>query len=471
MMTDKRKISGSDLQSMLMFGLILLFFLGVIFAYYLMLHSETRLRIEKTSELIATTAAEQIKSYLAYGRDTLEMACHTLDAMLREKRSQSEIKDFLVSQSASVANITLGNATGSYGLFNGEYLDGTGWVPDADFVPEDRPWYIDAHASRGQVTVVDPYLDLQTNTTTISFAKRLCDKRSVAALDFSLRPLQTITEELSLQSGSIEIVLDRKYHVIAHSRKSEVGKNYMADQGSLGNAIVNALRSSGKRVFSLRFGRAAYIVNTAPLAEHWCCISVFDATADFVQLNDILVFTILASFLVFSVLLFIMIRFNRRTRLAQQLREKAERATAANEAKSSFLSNMSHEIRTPINAVLGLNEMVLRESNETSVIEYSEGIRTAGNTLLGLINDILDFSKIEAGKMKIVPADYDLSTLINDLVNMIRTRADHKELLLRPDFDENIPQRLHGDDVRIKQVITNILTNAVKYTEKGSVTF
>ena len=153
------------------------------------------------------------------------------------------------------------------------------------------------------------------------------------------------------------------------------------------------------------------------------------------------------------------------------LRRQSELAAAASEAKSSFLSNMSHEIRTPINAVLGMNEMIRRESSEQDVIEYSENIRTAGNTLLGLVNDILDFSKIEAGKMEILPVDYDLSSLINDLVNMIQARADKKGLLLKLDFDEGMPKLLHGDEVRIKQVVTNILTNAVKYTEKGSVTF
>ena len=156
---------------------------------------------------------------------------------------------------------------------------------------------------------------------------------------------------------------------------------------------------------------------------------------------------------------------------SEELREAKAAAENASQAKSVFLSNMSHEIRTPINAVLGMNEMILRESEELNIIEYSENIRTAGTTLLGLINDILDFSKIEAGKMDIIPVNYDLSSLINDLVNMIQARTDNKGLLLKLEFDENIPKMLYGDEVRIKQVVTNILTNAVKYTEKGSVTF
>ena len=155
----------------------------------------------------------------------------------------------------------------------------------------------------------------------------------------------------------------------------------------------------------------------------------------------------------------------------EKLADASERAIAANQAKSSFLSNMSHEIRTPINAVLGMNEMILRESEDQNVLTYSENIRTAGNTLLGLVNDILDFSKIEAGKMEIIPVDYDVSSLLNDLVNMSRTKADNKGLELILDFDADMPKFLNGDEIRIKQIITNILTNAIKYTEKGSVTF
>ena len=154
-----------------------------------------------------------------------------------------------------------------------------------------------------------------------------------------------------------------------------------------------------------------------------------------------------------------------------ELLNLSERAFAASEAKSSFLSNMSHEIRTPINAILGMNETIIRECNDSEIISYAENIKTAGNTLLGIINDILDFSKIEAGKIEIIPVDYDLSSLINDLVNMIQIKADNKGLALSLEFDKNLPKILCGDEVRIKQVITNLLTNAVKYTEKGIVTF
>ncbi|SFC36612.1 ATP-binding protein [Butyrivibrio sp. YAB3001] len=155
--------------------------------------------------------------------------------------------------------------------------------------------------------------------------------------------------------------------------------------------------------------------------------------------------------------------------MTEELTAAVGEAKAASEAKSSFLSNMSHEIRTPINAIIGMDEMILRECDDKNVLEYAQNIKAAGNTLLSLVNDILDFSKIEAGKMDIIPVDYDFSSVINDLMHMIKPRADAKNLELIFDVDQNIPCILNGDEIRIKQVITNILTNAVKYTEKGSV--
>ena len=167
----------------------------------------------------------------------------------------------------------------------------------------------------------------------------------------------------------------------------------------------------------------------------------------------------------------------RAAELQNKLLEKANKdadlarheALAANEAKGKFLAQMSHEIRTPINAVLGMDEMILRESKEQNVREYAMDIYTAGQSLLSLINDILDFSKIDSGKMEIVPVEYDISSLIHDLVNMTSQRAADKGLSLEVEADAQIPSRLYGDDVRIRQILINILTNAVKYTHEGTV--
>ena len=156
-------------------------------------------------------------------------------------------------------------------------------------------------------------------------------------------------------------------------------------------------------------------------------------------------------------------------KLNQEYEKAKDEAVRANEAKSLFLSNMSHEIRTPINAVLGMNEMILRECADKQILSYAANIRSSGKTLLFLINDILDMSKIESGKMEIVRVEYEPENMMMDLWNVIFLRAQEKGLSIRFTLDETMPRVLYGDDVRIKQIVTNLLTNAVKYTPQGGI--
>lgn len=168
-----------------------------------------------------------------------------------------------------------------------------------------------------------------------------------------------------------------------------------------------------------------------------------------------------------------------------ELLEEKVRAESANNAKSDFLANMSHEIRTPINAVLGMNEMIIRENHRAmdlaasepllvkdsleNISVYAGDVKKAGHNLLAIVNDILDFSKIEAGRMDLLEAPYQLSSLINDINNMILFKAQDKGLKFTVEVDPSIPDELSGDEVRIRQIFTNLLNNAVKFTDKGSV--
>ena len=192
---------------------------------------------------------------------------------------------------------------------------------------------------------------------------------------------------------------------------------------------------------------------------------------------------LLLSLLVAAVLSMIIVRPF--VQMQARLLEEKVRAESSNRAKSDVLAKMSHEIRTPINTVLGMNEMILREDRNAqnhsgdsappvrealkNIGVYAENVKNAGNNLLAIINDILDFSKIEAGRMELQETVYQLSSLLNDLSNMFCFKAQEKGLEFTIDADESLPDTLRGDKVRIRQVLTNILNNAVKYTEHGSV--
>jgi signal transduction histidine kinase/DNA-binding response OmpR family regulator len=219
--------------------------------------------------------------------------------------------------------------------------------------------------------------------------------------------------------------------------------------------IARPIRTMSKAMAGIYNAKEGYL-NASIKAVHDLDIRTNDEIEDLYHAMDLTVYRL--------------VEYIELVKTRQSIEDQLQNAKSANEAKSRFLSNISHEIRTPINAVLGFDEMILRESKDQEILGYARDIQSSGKTLLALINDILDFSKIEAGKMEIIPVEYELGSLMNDIVNMSEMRAREKSLKLFVDVDENIPHILFGDEIRIKQCIINIITNAVKYTEEGAVT-
>ena len=159
-----------------------------------------------------------------------------------------------------------------------------------------------------------------------------------------------------------------------------------------------------------------------------------------------------------------------KAKLTEELEKAKEEAERANQAKTQFLARVSHEIRTPINAIMGMNEMILRESDEVNTRKYANDVKDSSVFLLNIINEILDSSKIESGMMEIVKVNYNLGSFLNDLYNMINVKAKEKGLELIFDIDATVPSECNGDAKRIRQVLLNILSNAVKYTNQGTIT-
>ncbi len=463
---------SSHISRLIPYILMAVFFVSVVAMYYRKLYSETRENIINAGEINAIESSRQIAEVLQTSMDVLKLSGYTLDNMLTENRSRRDMLDYLTNETVAVRDSIIKNTTGIYGFIGGEYMDGSGWIPEEGYDPVSRPWYIEAKKSKGKIAIADPYIDMDTGNVMISIVRTLKDGKSVVGIDLSIEEFQkVINAHMAEGRSDEEFIVNNRGLVIAHSERKMVGTNIRNGDDPLSKAVSGQIRSSENTYLYYDFNGRDYMVYVMHLDNEWACVSVIDATEDFARLRIPLIIIIITALILMFLFSFLIKRAEQKSREAEESIEKSEQALAASEAKTAFLSSMSHEIRTPINAVLGMNEMILRECKDENILAYAENVKTAGGTLLGLINDILDFSKIEAGKMDIVPVEYDLSSVINDLVNLISARAEAKGLTLKTDFDPDTPKLLKGDEIRVKQVITNILTNAVKYTEKGGVTF
>ena len=239
--------------------------------------------------------------------------------------------------------------------------------------------------------------------------------------------------------------------------------------------IREKLRSSRSAAVYSEGPRGRFFLFGADLPQTNCSMIGFvpwDAVAGGVSRIYTLVFTVVSLLLMlFALASIYLFMIQSKVAETESIRNAKEIADRANRAKSDFLASMSHEIRTPINAVLGMNEMILRESKEPFTLDYAKNIAGAGTALLSLINDILDFSKIESGRMELVKTAYQLDSLLMDTMNLVEPKARDKGLSFHMDVEETLPNELYGDAVRIRQIFINLLTNAVKYTPKGSVVF
>ncbi|MBR4947338.1 MAG: response regulator [Clostridiales bacterium] len=434
----------------------------------------------------ASAITADLENYLDTAKSVLWVTADTVDHMIANGASNEEIVEYITRESANTSAQFDESYTGIYGVIRGEYVDGVGWVPPDDYDPTVRDWYRSAIEADGQPVIASPYVDAQTGNVIISVVQSLSDRNNVLGLDLTLSDVQEIIEGIQIDGNGYGYILNYDGMVIAHPDLEEKGKNYSEIPERAG--VFEKAVEVGKGNFNMKVDGRECTVFVDEVLDQWHLIIVIESSSLLDDTVNILTVSILINLVVFGLISAFYIigyryerRMNRRIEEMKDIEQKKDyeakllkleksAADSANKAKSDFLADMSHEIRTPINAVLGMNEMILRESEDEQIIEYASNIKSAGTTLLSIINNILDFSKIEDGKMTLVPVEFDVAELIGNLVNSIYERARAKDLEFNVDIDRSVPSKLFGDDVRISQVIMNLLTNAVKYTESGSVT-
>ena len=431
------------------------------------------------------SVSAMINNHLNTAENVLHVAGDSVNHMLISGTTSARIHEFLVDETTNVSEQFDENYTGLYGYIMGKYIDGLNWEPPEGYDPKERDWFIAAKEAGGKVVFTDPYVDAQTGNLIISACRILPDKQSVIALDVQLQGIQSMMNELTVSGKGYGFVVDPTGLIIAHKDEEKKGTDMCAVPG--GTEFLNTIHENSTGTFSYEWDGEQNTVYVNRLSNDWNVVLVVSERELYSEVRNQRIAIAFTCMLIFiAIATFYYVSYRNEKNYAKQMEDmkleeqkasyerkvleiEKDAANASNKAKSDFLANMSHEIRTPMNAIIGMDEMILRTSPAEPVRKYALDIQSAGKTLLSIINDILDFSKIESGKMELVPVEYGFSSVMNDVVNMTMKKAKDKGLEYDLNISEDIPSVMLGDEIRIRQVMLNLINNAIKYTPKGKV--
>jgi signal transduction histidine kinase len=333
-------------------------------------------------------------------------------------------------------------------------------IPD-DYDPKTRPWYIGANEHKGQIYCSDPYKDAPNGKWILSLSKMLYDTDNnpvgVLAFGISLVTITKYVDSMQLMNHGYGGMLDSNMRFIVHPDESAFGRKLE----DLDQELVTLMREH-KEINAHEFNNLSgvnSILFGRPLFNGWyiyVSLPYDDYYRDVHAMLTALFLTGLASTIMVCGFLTL-------------IHTAKFRSDEANRLKSSFLANMSHEIRTPMNAIIGITQLLAHSNLQKREREYVKDIEASARSLLSIINDILDLAKIESGKLSLNPVHYDFCSLMDNVESMFSYVAKKNRLEFKFESDGEMPPYQYGDDIKLRQVLTNICGNAIKYTEKGYV--
>lgn len=320
--------------------------------------------------------AERLNNFLLRGLDVMQVTGLVVNSMMRDGATSEELENFLLQESVDYAAAIDENFTGIYGVFNGVYLDGIGWVPDPDYVPQERPWYITAYEGGGKPMVVSPYLDAQTDSIMISVSQLLSDGESAVSLDIVMDEMQEMAENMRLNGEGFGFIVDRNGLVVAHNDRTQKGRNYLTDedmQGSEMQELVRQVLASGGEAVTMEISGEECMIFSQEVQRDWFVIMVVNTADLFERVQMNLWRNILVSLLIFAVVVYFCTTsyLNRRKamRYAEELKEYQATLEERVEEQTRRIENHTRErIRMQENVIEGMATII--ESRDYSTGQH-----------------------------------------------------------------------------------------------------
>jgi signal transduction histidine kinase/CheY-like chemotaxis protein/HPt (histidine-containing phosphotransfer) domain-containing protein len=366
--------------------------------------------------------------------------------------------------------VHLAGFLGAYVFFDADkkmYFAGRGWMTHEEFAPEEFPWYkAAAAAANGGAAITGPYTDIITGNRVVTFSRLMLDDEGrplgVICLDTDVTSILDYAVNSKLAPGSYCVLVNEELITIAHPERDLINmelRQYSVDFGAVADDLKAGVGVSERRVKNYRDDNT--IIFFRKIIFGWHIGVIIPVGQYYKNVNNTAVFLVMLGVALTAVLCVIFYR----------LAAAKKKSDLITRQKNNFLATMSHEIRTPLNSILGVAGIQLQNADlPLDIKDAFTKIFNSGDLLLGIVNDILDLSKIEGGKLELTPVKYEVANLIASVVQLNLIRYESKSVAFKLQVDENVPSVLVGDGLRIKQILSNLISNAFKYTESGEIT-
>jgi signal transduction histidine kinase/CheY-like chemotaxis protein/HPt (histidine-containing phosphotransfer) domain-containing protein len=451
--------------------LVFLAFTVMVISSYLYMERLMLARLENEVNHALDFMQSSVENDLQEPEKLLQSISQSMRNMIINGYSSDMIQNYIKEITPSVfkyeaRRLNINRMYGYFDIFNGLQLNNGEWAPTGDNSPMESPWYKAAVEAKGKVVYMLPYFNARIRSYVITYALQIFNDGqplAVLAVDVPIDIIIDYVTAMQIVEGGYGMLVDENLGIIAHPDLYLIGKTLESVNSAMAGHLANYLGNTGHYIpksTAVNYKGLESVVYSSKLSTGWYISLIAPVNKYYREIRYTgLVLAALgtALALILSVILW-------------RIAAAKTKADIKNQQKSHFLATVSHEIRTPMNAILGIAEIQLQdETLPQGIKDAFYKINNSGDLLIGIINDILDMSKIEAGKLELLPAKYDVPSLINDTVQLNMLRFESKPIKFKLLVDENVPVELIGDELRIKQILNNLLSNAFKYTESGEV--